>query len=87
MAIGQRTQGSELPSLLELAKEISAGAFGRPIGELQEKRARRKKLKCISKLFDKRSVKERWASHVGGLAELQFNIGFEKIVSGSAGAR
>jgi len=79
MAKRQRTQGSELPSLLELAGEISSGANRRPIGKLQEKRARWKKLKRISNLFDKRSVKERWAFHVGGLAELQFNIGFEKI--------
>lgn len=79
MAKERRTQGSELPSLLELAREISSGAIGRPIGKLQAKRANWKNKTRIPRLFDGRSVREKWAFHVGGLVELQFNIGFEEI--------
>ena len=79
MAKERRTQSTELPSLLELAREISSGAIGRPIGTLQAKRANRKNKTHIPRLFDGRSVRKKWAFHVGGLGELQFNIGFEEI--------
>lgn len=68
-----------LPQLSTLARQISVGAAGRPIGELQARRTARKELSRVPNLFDGRSIRKEWAFHVGGLAELQFNIGFECI--------
>ena len=79
MATTRGSDDSGLPVLSTIAREISVGAIGRPIGELQAKRTARKNLKRTPSLFDGRSTRERWAFHVGGLTELQFNIGFEEI--------
>ncbi len=65
------------PSIDELALEISDRAKGRPIGAMQKRRARRKGLTQTSGLFDKRTIREGYAYHVGGQPELQFNIGYE----------
>ncbi len=67
------------PSIIEdLALEISARATGRSIGELQNRRAHRKRLKRIPKLFNRQTIGDAHAYHVGGRSELQFNIGYEK---------
>lgn len=73
MVIEQRN----LPSMEELAFEISDRAKGRPIGAMQERRARRKGLTQPPALFDKRTIWDEYAYHVGGRTELQFNIGYE----------
>ena len=69
----------DLPSIEQLAFEISGRATGRPIGELQKLRARRKGLTQPPGLFDGRTIWDEWAYHVGGRQELQFNIGYESI--------
>ena len=71
--------GKNVASMDELALEIRDRAIGRPIGELQKSRARRKGFSRIRRLFDKSTIWEEVAYHVGGRTELQFNIGFETI--------
>ena len=66
-----------LRSIEELALEISQRAKGRTIGEMQKRRAMRKGLIRPPDLFDRRTVWEHYAFHVGGRKELQFNIGYE----------
>ncbi len=70
---------SGFPQLTAVARKINEGAIGRPIGEMQAKRRDRMNGQRVSSLFDRRSINEKdgWAHHVGGLAELQFNIGYE----------
>src|SRR4051812_955450 len=65
--------------LKSIADELDAGSRGRPIGDLQ---GLRKELKGHSRrvggqIFGTQTVFERWAFHLGGRRELQFNIGFE----------
>ena len=72
----------DLPSIEQLAFEISGRAAGRPIGEMQKFRARRKGLTQPPGLFDRRTIWEEWAYHVGGRMELQFNIAYESVDGG-----
>ena len=72
-----RIEQRNLPSMEDLALEISHRAKGRLIGAMQERRARRKGRKRRLALFDKRTIWDKWAYHVGGRTELQFNIGYE----------
>ena len=70
------------PSIEQLAFEISDRATSRPIGTMQKLRAQRKGLTQPPGLFDRRTIWEEWAYHVGGRQELQFNIGYESIAGG-----
>ena len=63
----------------ELCREINKRAQGRRIGELQKLRTLRKGLSKVHRLFNRQSIHEDWAHHVGGGPELQFNIGFETV--------
>ena len=65
--------------IAELAGEINKRAQGRPVGELQKLRKLRKGLSKVHRLFNRQTIHEDWAHHVGGGSELQFNIGFETI--------
>ena len=67
------------PSMQELALEISARANGRPIGAMQKRRARRIGLTQPPSLFDGRTIWDKYAYHVGGRTEFQFNIGYESF--------
>lgn len=68
-------------TLQEVVRVVNEGARGRPIGELQEWRKKRHGLmrSAASTVFYA-DVEEgrRYAFHVGGLSELQFNVGFEE---------
>lgn len=79
MATTHGKDDSGFPQLITIARKVSEDAIGRPIGGMQAKRGDRKNLKRVPSLFDGRSINEKggWAHHVGGLAELQFNIGYE----------
>lgn len=69
-------------SLQEVVTEVNEGAHSRRTGKLQEWR---KDLRGFTKLpsatlFYAKVDKDRdWAFHVGGLSELQFNVGFENV--------
>jgi len=60
-----------------ITRQVNDGSVGRLIGELQKRRTERLNLTMVPSLFDGRTIKaeEGYAFHVGGLAELQFNIG------------
>ena len=79
MATTRGKDDSGFPQLTAVARKINEGAIGRPIGEMQAKRRDRMNGQRVSSLFDGRFINEkgRRAHHVGGLAELQFNIGYE----------
>lgn len=66
------------PNLFSIATAINRGVIGRPMGELQKRRAFRKGISRTPRLFDRRAIWDKWAFHVGGQQELQFNIGFEE---------
>ena len=68
-----------VPTIEDLAFKIADRAIGRPIGDLQKHRARRKRFSRIRRLFDRSTIWDKYAYHVGGRSELQFNIGFETI--------
>ena len=68
-----------IEQLAGLAGEINKRAQGRPVGELQKLRKLRKGLSKVHRLFNRQTIHEDWAHHVGGGPELQFNIGFETI--------
>jgi len=62
-----------------LARELNAKSGSHQIGELQ---ALRKEIKHFKKrpgssIFSDQTIKENWAFHHGGRAELQFNIGHD----------
>ena len=66
----------------DITGELNRRAQGRPIGTLQEIRSRRHGSSRIltRNLFDKRSTFDgRYAYHIGGRTELQFNVGFETL--------
>ena len=77
-----KIEKGDRPSIDELALEISDRAKGRPIGAMQKRRARRKGLTQPPGLFDGRTIWKKWAYHVGGRTELQFNIGYESSDGG-----
>ena len=68
-----------------LAAEVNALALGQPIGGLQELRMRmRGKSRMPTRsIFDRRTTFPEFAFHVGGRAEIQFNIGSEELDSQS----
>jgi hypothetical protein len=69
-------------SLQEVVTEVNQDALGRPIGELQEWRRIQRGFTRLpsATLFYAKTEKDRhYAFHVGGLSELQFNVGFEEI--------
>lgn len=69
-------------SLLELVTEVNERAQGRPFGGLPEWRKRHKTIKSLpAKPFYSGLKREdrQYVFHVGGLSELQFNLGFEDI--------
>ena len=65
--------------ILRTADELNERAQAHPIGRLQEIRARLKGLarQAASTIFTSQSIKDHYAFHLGGRAELQFNIGAE----------
>lgn len=67
----------EIPAL---AGAINAAADAFEIGRLQELRAslRSRARVAASTIFDRRTIHPRYAFHVGGRTELQFNIGLEE---------
>ncbi len=75
----------ELPralSLLELVTEVNERAHGRPFGGLPEWRKHHKPLKNLPATPFYASLKKedrKYVFHVGGLSELQFNLGFEDV--------
>lgn len=66
-------------TLSEIAQQLDDLSVGRPIGELQDLRKRLKGFsrRVPGRIFGPQSVFERWAFHLGGRREFQFNIGFE----------
>ena len=68
-----------IEQITELAWAINKHAKGRPVGELQKLRKTRLGLSKVHRLFNRQTIHEDWAHHVGGGSELQFNIGFETI--------
>jgi hypothetical protein len=65
--------------MADITAELNLRAQGRPIGRLQKIRSQRNGTSLIRKVFDRRSTFDRYAYHVGGRTELQFNVGFETL--------
>jgi len=70
-----------MTTIPDIANEINARAIPHAIGHLQEIRQQLKRLKHLPthKIFSSQTTFERWAFHVGGRTELQFNIGLEVL--------
>ena len=69
-------------SLAELVTEMNERAQGRPFGGLPEWRKQHKSIRSLPATpFYSVMKKEdrRYVFHVGGLSELQFNLGFEEV--------
>lgn len=69
-------------TLQEVVTEVNEDARARRIGNLQEWRKRHHGFERLpsATLFYSTVEKDRdWAIHVGGLSELQFNVGFEQV--------
>jgi hypothetical protein len=68
-------------TISDIAAELNVRSEGRPIGRLQEvRRELHGRARLLNRgLFDSRTIFDRYAFHVGGRTELQFNIGFESI--------
>jgi hypothetical protein len=69
-------------TLQEIVTEVNEGARTKRIGNIQEWRRDHHNFKRLpsATLFYSQIEKDRdWVFHVGGLSELQFNIGFEPI--------
>lgn len=69
-------------SLQEVLIEINERSIGRPFGEIQEWRKEHKGFKRLASkaIFDTDVAPDRsYQFHHGGLLELQFNVGFEKV--------
>jgi hypothetical protein len=69
-------------TLQEVVTEVTEGAHTRGIEDLQEWRREQRRLTRLpsATLFNATLKKDRhYAFHVGGLTELQFNVGFEDI--------
>jgi hypothetical protein len=69
-------------SLQEVVDEVNDGAKTRPIGNLQEWRKERRgfiKLPSATLFYGEVEENRDWTFHVGGLSELQFNVGFEFV--------
>jgi hypothetical protein len=82
LAEAGRRLGWQTPrSVAEIAEDLNARAAGRRIGDLQNIRGRlHQKVRVpTQKLFDRRSIFDDYAYHVGGRTELQFNIGYEQV--------
>lgn len=76
---GQRAEARRRLGLVGIIEEVNERAADRPIGTLQEWRRERDGRKQSRPLFPWRPRKEDrdWIFHIGGLPELQFNMGFE----------
>lgn len=69
-------------SLQEVVTEVNEGALARRIGKVQQWRKDRRgftKLPSATLFYSKVDKDRDWAFHVGGLSELQFNVGFEPV--------
>jgi hypothetical protein len=69
-------------SLQEVVTEVNEGALTRRIGKMQEWRKQQRgftKLPSATLFYSKVDETRDWAFHVGGLSELQFNVGFEPV--------
>jgi hypothetical protein len=70
-------------NLRSIVSEVNLRAKTHPIGGLQEIRKDLKGLQRLSaqNIFtnNKKTTSRKWAFHYGGLTELQFNIGFERV--------
>lgn len=69
-------------SLPELVTEVNERAQGRPFGSLPEWRKRHKAIKSLPATPFYSGLKkedQQYVFHVGGLSELQFNLGFEGV--------
>lgn len=69
-------------SLQEVVTEVNEGALTRRIGKMQEWRKQQRgftKLPSATLFYSKVDGDRDWAFHVGGLSELQFNVGFEPV--------
>lgn len=68
-----------MPTIQDIVAEINNRARGRPIGRLQELRRDLKGRSHIPthKIFYSQTTFDKYAFHVGGRTELQFNVGFE----------
>jgi hypothetical protein len=69
-------------SLQEVVTEVNERAQGRPFGSLPEWRKHHKSIKTLPATPFYSSLKKedrQFVFHVGGLSELQFNLGFEDI--------
>lgn len=65
-------------NLRRYAHELNDASRSRPIGSLQEIRAKlHGKRKAGPNIFSNQTIFEEWAFHHGGRSELQFNIGFD----------
>ncbi|WP_116813448.1 DUF7662 domain-containing protein [Steroidobacter cummioxidans] len=68
--------------LQDVVSEVNEGALTRRIGKVQEWRKGHRgftKLPSATLFYSKVEQDREWAFHVGGLSELQFNVGFEPV--------
>lgn len=83
LAEARRRLGQTVPADIALiAQRLNESCEGRPIGTLQNRRAKRGGLTRTSKLFTGHSIHERYAFHNGGRTEIQFNIGIHETNGG-----
>jgi len=78
-AAAERPRALSLP---ELVTEVNERAQGRPFGGLPEWRKRHKAIKSLPATPFYSGLKKedrQYVFHVGGLSELQFNLGFEDV--------
>jgi hypothetical protein len=66
--------------IAQIVEEINRRAANFAIGDLQNIRSRLTGHQRVARtIFDRRTIFDHYAFHVGGRTELQFNIGFEKV--------
>ncbi|HLE30444.1 MAG TPA: hypothetical protein VI793_20140, partial [Anaerolineales bacterium] len=67
--------------LREIAERINIKAADYRMGRFQSLRKELKGLSRVSshKIFTNQTIHEKWAFHLGGRKEMQFNIGLERL--------